>query len=318
MDKGTGHIVCLLGWSLLERNADGILGKKIKTLGKKKIFARWRCLKSGNILTPTERTPNELKPTKYLLYRVDQCWSDVLQQQAGFHRRAVPPSARHSGVTSTEPLNPALTSLGWQISLWEPGLKFRMPKEAAPSSLRDCHQYAHNSPLLELSWCHVCGCFTSSSIPGFRSVFRSLKDYVCIQNIEWCLTVQQKQVWGAGLEKRKHWLCVSHKFKIRIVSALGRTVSREVEHGRFDAWEDVSSVPSTVGTDEHWKVVFFLASCEKFCLDLGFCCLPWWVVLIIHDGRICVCVRWFCPRSFAIMRYFLSFSVCSFPIALMI
>lgn len=298
-------------------------GEKVKTLQKKKkkIFARWRCLKSGNILTPAEWAPNEPKPNKYSPYRAGQRWSDVLQknlqQQAGFLRRAVPPSAclssRRDQHWATESCSrfssvaDVFLGAGAQIhNAWRssPLLPDRLPS-VCPQFTSTRAFLAPRVPALPLHafaawWSLCCGCFTSSLCPSVP-VFRSLKDYVCIQNIDWWLIVQQK--WSRVWEEEALWLRVSHKFKIRIVSALGRTVSREVEHGRFHTWEEVSRV---------------LASCVKFHLDLGFCCLPWWVVLTIHERRICVCVRWFCPRSSALMRYFLSFSVCSFPITLMI
>lgn len=81
----------------------------------------------------------------------------TLQQQAGFLKRALPSSAYLSSGckqhwANTESCSHFLYNdtniLGTRAgicSAW-----------GSPSSLTDCCQCAHSSPLAELSWCHVC------------------------------------------------------------------------------------------------------------------------------------------------------------------
>lgn len=70
---------------------------------------------------------------------------------------------------------------------------------------------------------------------------------MCIQNIEWWLIVRQEWVLGAGLGKRKHcdWV-FNMSLRSGLFQLLEGHASREVKHGRFDTWEEVSRVLRTV------------------------------------------------------------------------
>lgn len=70
---------------------------------------------------------------------------------------------------------------------------------------------------------------------------------MCIQNIERWLIVWQEWVLGAGLGKRKHCECVFNtSLRSGLFQLLEGHTSREVKHGGFETWEEVSRVLKAV------------------------------------------------------------------------
>lgn len=333
---------CWAGVSLEETQLG--LWEKVKTLerkdlSKRKVFKE----KSGNISTPTEWAPHEPKPQSWInICQTEQMYVDLMCSEKTSRNKLVSLGRLfflvpicHSDETCTEPVNPALAFsrmtdvfLGARAGIrdaWRSSLLFpdRLLSMCPPCT----------STLLELSWRRVClpslpmlllHCGGDILLPHSLSIFPWVKisEGLCTHTKYWAVAYRSAEMGfrSRAWEEEALWLSMFNmSLRSGSFQLLERHMSREVKHGRLDTWEEVSRVPRTVVSDEPPRSRFCPASCVKWPLDLVFL-LP--ALMSSADcswkKNLESCVRLLSPRSSALMRYFLSFSVCSFPITLMI
>lgn len=209
----------------------------------------------------------------------------TLQQQVGFLMRALPSSASLSSGCKQHWANAESCShflyndtitLGTRAgicSAWR-----------SPSSLTDCCQCAHNSPLPELSWCRVClpslptpllitddHCGVGILLPfltlcppfpGLRSlVSMHSKYWVVAYSAEMCF---RSRVW----EEEAQWLCMfDTSLRSGLLQLWKGHVSKEVRHGMFVTWEEVSGSWGLYKVMVPEQLLFLSQPCE---ISFGF------------------------------------------------
>lgn len=238
----------------------------------------------------------------------------------------------HPDVNNTEPtLSRALIFSTMTQTFWVPGLEFAVPEEAplpwqTAVNVPTVHLYLSFigamracPPFPRLCWSLMITVVQASCFLTFCPPFPGLRSLVSMHGKYWVVYYHsakmgfRSRVW----EEEALWLCM---FDTSLRSGLFQLwkghVSREVRHGRFVTWEESRSwglykvmIPE--------QLVFLSQLCE---ISFGFDSLLPALMRSEHYSwkKNLESVRVCSPRSSALMRYFLSFSVCCFSITLMI